>query len=73
VAQAQQDYLQRTSTLWLGAMMDAVPAPIQPAKGDRRFAGEEWRKSSLHNFLKDSYLINTSIEDRAVSVSTTWW
>jgi polyhydroxyalkanoate synthase subunit PhaC len=59
VAQAQQDYLQRMSTLWLGAMMDAVPAPIQPAKGDRRFAGEEWRKSSFHNFLKDSYLINT--------------
>ena len=58
VAQAQQDYLQRMSTLWLGAMMDAVPPPIQPAKGDRRFAGEEWRKSSLHNFLKDFYLVN---------------
>jgi polyhydroxyalkanoate synthase subunit PhaC len=58
VAQAQQDYLQRMNTLWLGAMMDAVPAPIQPAKGDRRFAGEEWRKSSLHNFLKDFYLVN---------------
>jgi len=26
VAQAQQDYLQRMNTLWLGAMMDAVPA-----------------------------------------------
>jgi polyhydroxyalkanoate synthase subunit PhaC len=59
VVQAQQDYLQRMSTLWLGAMMDAVPAPIQPTKGDRRFVGEEWRKSSLHSFLKDSYLINT--------------
>jgi hypothetical protein len=59
VARAQQDYLQRMSTLWFGKMMDAVPAPIQPAKGDRRFASEEWRKSSLHDFLKDSYLINT--------------
>src|SRR2546430_17530904 len=26
VAQAQQDYLQRMNTLWLDAMMDAVPA-----------------------------------------------
>jgi polyhydroxyalkanoate synthase len=59
VAQAQQDYLQRMNTLWLGAMMDAVPAPIQPAKGDRRFAGEEWRKSSLHNFLKDFQRISS--------------
>jgi len=39
-------------------MMEAVPSPIQPSKGDRRFAGEEWRKSSLHNFLKDFYLVN---------------
>jgi polyhydroxyalkanoate synthase len=59
VAQAQQGYLQQMSTLWLGVMMEAVPSPIQPSKGDRRFAGEEWRKSSLHSFLKDSYLINT--------------
>ena len=59
VAQAQQGYLQQMSTLWLGVMMEAVPSPIQPSKGDRRFTGEEWRKSSLHSFLKDSYLINT--------------
>jgi polyhydroxyalkanoate synthase subunit PhaC len=59
LVQAQHDYLQRMSTLWVGAMMDGVPAPIPPTKNDRRFGGEEWRKSRLHNFLKDSYLINT--------------
>ena len=59
VAQAQQGYMQQMGTLWLGAMMEAAPTPIQPTKNDRRFAGEEWRKSSLHNFLRDSYLINT--------------
>src|SRR6476660_6225765 len=59
VAQVQQGYLQQMGTLWLSTMMEAVPSPIQPTKGDRRFAGEEWRKSSLHSFLKDSYLINT--------------
>ena len=45
-------------TLWLSTMMDAAGAPIQPAKGDRRFASEEWKKSPLHDFLKQSYLIN---------------
>jgi poly[(R)-3-hydroxyalkanoate] polymerase subunit PhaC len=59
VAQVQQGYLQQMGTLWLGAMVEAVPSPIQPTKGDRRFAGEEWHKSSFHNFLRDSYLINT--------------
>ena len=33
VAQAQQGYLQQMSTLWLGAMMEAVPSPIQPIEG----------------------------------------
>jgi hypothetical protein len=32
VAQAQQDYLQRMNTLWLGAMMDAVPAYLVNAR-----------------------------------------
>jgi hypothetical protein len=32
VARAQQDYLQRMNTLWLGAMMDAVPAYLVNAR-----------------------------------------
>jgi polyhydroxyalkanoate synthase len=59
VAQAQQDYLQRMSALWLNIMTHAATASILPAKGDRRFASEEWKKSPLHDFLKQSYLINT--------------
>jgi polyhydroxyalkanoate synthase subunit PhaC len=59
LVQAQHDYLLRMSTLWLGTMMDAAPTPIPPTKSDRRFGSEEWRRSRLHNFLKESYLINT--------------
>jgi polyhydroxyalkanoate synthase len=58
VAQAQQDYLQRMSALWLSTMTHTAAAPIQPVKGDRRFASEDWKKSPLHYFLKQSYLIN---------------
>jgi polyhydroxyalkanoate synthase subunit PhaC len=58
VAQAQQDYLQRMSALWLSTITHAAVAPISPAKGDRRFASEDWKKSPLHDFLKQSYLIN---------------
>jgi polyhydroxyalkanoate synthase subunit PhaC len=58
VAQAQQDYLQRMSALWLSTMTHTAAAPIQPVKGDRRFASEDWKKSPLHDFLKQSYLIN---------------
>ena len=50
--------MQQMGTLWLSTMMHAAGAPIQPAKGDRRFASEEWKKSPLHDFLKQSYLIN---------------
>jgi len=58
VAQAQQDYLQRMSALWLSTMTHTAAAPIQPVKGDRRFVSEDWKKSPLHDFLKQSYLIN---------------
>jgi polyhydroxyalkanoate synthase subunit PhaC len=58
VAQAQQDYLQRMSALWLSTITHAAVAPIPPAKDDRRFASEDWKRSPLHEFLKQSYLIN---------------
>jgi polyhydroxyalkanoate synthase subunit PhaC len=75
VARAQQDYLQRVSALWAPFTMDGMPAPLQLAKGDRRFIAEEWRKSPVHNFLKESYLINSRyvndlIEHSAVDEKT---
>jgi polyhydroxyalkanoate synthase len=69
LAQVQQDYLQQMGTLWLNTMMQSAAKSIQPATGDRRFASEDWQKSPFHDFLKQSYLINTryvnSLIDRA--------
>jgi polyhydroxyalkanoate synthase subunit PhaC len=59
VAMAQQSYLQRMGALWLSTVAsNGTDAPSVVGKGDRRFAGEEWQKSRLHQFLKESYLIN---------------
>ena len=59
LAQVQQDYLQQMGTLWFNTMMQSAAESIQPAKGDRRFVSEDWQKSPFHDFLKQSYLINT--------------
>jgi polyhydroxyalkanoate synthase subunit PhaC len=59
LAQVQQDYLQQMGALWLSTMTHSAAQSIQPAKGDRRFAAEDWHKSPFHDFLKQSYLINS--------------
>ena len=56
IAMTQQDYLHRMGMLWLSTM---VHGGAEADKSDRRFAGEDWQKSPLHDFLKESYLINT--------------
>jgi polyhydroxyalkanoate synthase len=59
VAVAQQGYLQRMGALWLSTVASSgADTPSVAAKSDRRFTGEEWQKSRLHRFLKESYLIN---------------
>ena len=71
LAQVQQDYLQQMGALWLNTMMQSAAESFQPSKGDRRFASEDWHKSPFHDFLKQSYLINTryvnSLIDRTAS------
>src|SRR5262245_54855818 len=57
LASIQQDYLQQMGALWMSSIMGS--GPVQPAKGDRRFASDEWQKSPYHEFLKQSYLVNT--------------
>ena len=56
LALVQQNYLQQMGALWVNSAFGS--GPVQPAKGDRRFASEEWKKSPYHEFLKQSYLVN---------------
>src|SRR6266550_4383302 len=56
LALVQQNYLQQMGALWVNSAFGS--GPVQPAKGDRRFASEEWQKSPYHEFLKQSYLVN---------------
>jgi Poly-beta-hydroxybutyrate polymerase (PhaC) N-terminus len=66
LAQVQQDYVQQMGTLWLNTMMQSATESIQPGKGDRRFASEDWQKSPFHDFLKQSYLINARYVNRLI-------
>jgi polyhydroxyalkanoate synthase len=59
LAQVQQEYLQRMSTVWANATLDGIYNSLEKPKSDKRFGGEDWGKSPLHTLLKDSYLINT--------------
>jgi polyhydroxyalkanoate synthase subunit PhaC len=45
--------------IWMEMPMDPGSAQQQAKKSDRRFAGDEWKQSPYHNFLKEMYLINT--------------
>src|SRR4029450_4300813 len=56
LALVQQNYLQQMGALWVNSAFGS--GPVQPAKGDRRFASEEWKKSPYHEFLQQSYLVD---------------
>ena len=56
LAAVQQEYLQQMGAVWMGSLTGAATVPT--AKGDRRFAGEEWKNSPYHEFLRQSYLVN---------------
>jgi polyhydroxyalkanoate synthase len=59
-ARVRQEYLARMGALWLDTVVRSGSGqPAQTDKNDRRFAGEDWRNSALHEFLKQGYLINT--------------
>jgi hypothetical protein len=48
LASVQQNYLQQMGALWVNSAFGS--GPVQPAKGDRRFASEEGRKARITSF-----------------------
>ena len=63
IADLQADHLMRLYQLTehlikSAAGVQAEPA-LEPARGDRRFNGTEWRENALYNLLKQAYLLNS--------------
>jgi len=63
IAKVQTDYLMRLCLLAEHAIKSSAgmqtEAIVEPARGDRRFHGAEWRDGSLYNLLKQCYLVNS--------------
>ena len=63
IAALQVDYLkglyQLTEHLLTSAAGGQGNGGVEPARGDRRFSGTEWRENSLYSLLKQSYLLNS--------------
>ncbi|MGY8630944.1 class I poly(R)-hydroxyalkanoic acid synthase [Bradyrhizobium sp. 14AA] len=63
IAELQAEYLRRLYVLAEDAFkssagIESVTA-VEPARGDRRFNGAEWRDNSLYSLLKQCYLLNS--------------
>jgi len=65
VAQIQADYQQAIAALWTATVArqrgEAAAAVIAPDRGDRRFAGKDWRDNPFYDYLKQSYLLNARL------------
>jgi polyhydroxyalkanoate synthase len=63
LAALQADHLKRwfqlAETVLTSAAGTQSEAAIEPARGDRRFNGTEWRDNALYSLLKQSYLLNS--------------
>jgi len=63
IAELQADHLMRlyqlTESVFKSAAGMQTEADLEPARGDRRFNGAEWRDNSLHSLLKRCYLLNS--------------
>lgn len=56
--------------LWTNMFNPSAETVIEPSPGDRRFAGDEWKESPVHNYLKQSYLLSSRWLNDMVSDST---
>ena len=64
LAALQTGYFQQQLALWGGMLgreygLPAGPVPASLDRGDKRFAGREWRDSHYHDYLRQVYLLNS--------------
>ena len=61
LAEAQMRLWQDYVALWQSTMLKTLgheaPPVVSPPEGDRRFRHEDWERSFLHDYIKQSYLI----------------
>ena len=52
-------FYQDQFNLWTNMFNPNAESALQPDRGDRRFSGDEWEESPVHNYLKQSYLLSS--------------
>jgi len=52
-------FYQDQFNLWINMFNPASQSTVHPERGDRRFSGDEWEESPVHNYLKQSYLLSS--------------
>ncbi|MEO1889343.1 MAG: class I poly(R)-hydroxyalkanoic acid synthase [Cycloclasticus sp.] len=52
-------FYQDQFNLWTNMFNPNAASAVQPDRSDRRFSGDEWEESPVHNYLKQSYLLSS--------------
>ncbi|MDX2425261.1 MAG: class I poly(R)-hydroxyalkanoic acid synthase, partial [Cycloclasticus sp.] len=52
-------FYQDQFNLWLNMFNPDKNSSVHSERGDRRFSGDEWEESPVHNYLKQSYLLSS--------------
>jgi polyhydroxyalkanoate synthase subunit PhaC len=70
IVHMQARYWQQQMTLWMTAVASVDAASedpvISPARGDRRFHGEQWSSNAGWSLLKQTYLLNSKLLEEMV-------
>ena len=57
--QSMTGLYQQQFNLWVNMFNPSSTSQVHPDKTDRRFSGDEWEESPVHNYLKQSYLLSS--------------
>ena len=72
-AALQRELFENQSRLWSVMLArrngEAVSPVVETQKGDKRFAGREWRDDAYYDYLRQSYLISAQSLNRMVEAS----